>query len=109
MNKMATTREMLFNKLAYLRRQRDEILIPIIKASIPKEVLDSFVKHPKYFKGCTAVKILNGSRSLVTNINQFLPSEDCIININVSTFVFDEVVSIDNRLEGVLKAITELK
>ena len=106
---MTKSKYYYLDELASLRRRRDEILIPIIKASIPEGVLASFIAHPKYFNCCTTVEVSDGLRSIVTNINQLFPSEDCIINIDAPSCVLDEIISIDNRLENLLKTISKLK
>ena len=108
-NNMATTREMLFNKLAFLRRQRDDILVPFVKMSIPEEILSVSPMYPGFFKTSRAVKVTTGARTLVTFVSSSFPTDSDSIKIAVPAFIFDEIASIDNRLEGVLKAIAELK
>ena len=46
---MTTIRESLFNKLAFLRRQRDDILVPFVKMSIPEEILSVAPMYPGFF------------------------------------------------------------
>ena len=106
---MTKSKYYYLDELSSLRRRRDEILVPIIKASIPEGVLASFIAHPKYFNCCTTVEVSDGVRSIVTNIDQLFPSEDCVINIDAPSCVLDEIISIDNRLENVLKTISKLK
>ena len=105
----ATLREMLFDKLALLRRRRDEILVPFVKMSIPEEILSVAPMYPGFFKTSRAVEVTNESRTLVTFVSSSFPTEGDSIKIAVPAFIFDEIVSIDNHLEGVLKAIAELK
>lgn len=78
---MPTTRGSLFNKLAFLRRQRDEILVPFVSET----------------------------RTLVTFVSQLFPTDGDSLKIAVPTFIFDEIVGIDNCIEDTLKAIEELK
>ena len=106
---MPTTRESLFNKLAFLRRQRDDILVPFVKMSIPEEILAVSSMYPGFFKTSRAVEVTNEARTLVTFVSSLFPTEEDSIKIAVPAFIFDEIASIDNRLEGVLKAIAELK
>ena len=106
---MPTTRESLFNKLAFLRRQRDEILVPFVKMSIPEDILSVASMYPGFFKTSRAVEVTNEARTLVTFVSSSFPTEEDSIKIAVPAFIFDEIVSIDNSLEGVLKAIAELK
>ncbi len=106
---MPTTRESLFNKLAFLRRQRDDILVPFVKMSIPEEILSVAPMYPGFFKTSRAVEVTTGARTLVTFVSSSFPTDGDSIKIAVPAFIFDEIVSIDNRLEGVLKAIAELK
>ena len=108
-NNMATTREMLFNKIAFLRRQRNELLVPFIKKDIPEDVLSVMSVYPKYFKSSCNVEITNGTKSLVTSVSLPFPTEGDVIKLTVPTCVFDEVIGIDNSIEGVLKSIAELK
>ena len=106
---MPTTRESLFNKLAFLRRQRDDILVPFVKMSIPEEILSVAPMYPGFFKTSRAVEVTTGARTLVTFVSSSFPTDGDSIKIAVPAFIFDEIASIDNRLEGVLKAIAELK
>ena len=106
---MPTTRESLFNKLAFLRRQRDDILVPFVKMSIPEEILSVAPMYPGFFKTSRAVEVTTGARTLVTFTSSLFPTEGDSLKIAVPAFIFDEIASIDNRLEGVLKAIAELK
>ena len=106
---MPTTRESLFNKLAFLRRQRDDILVPFVKMSIPEDLLAAMSVYPGYFKTSRAVEVTNETRYHVTFVSSSFPTEGDSIKIAVPAFTFDEIVSIDNHLEGVLKAIAELK
>ena len=105
----ATLREMLFDKLALLRRRRDEILVPFVKISTPEEILSVAPMYPGFFKTGRAVEVTTGARTLVTFVSSLFPTDGDSIKIDVPSFVFDEIVSIDNHLEGVLKAIAELK
>ena len=106
---MPTTRESLFNKLAFLRRQRDDILVPFVKMSIPEEILSVAPMYPGFFKTSRAVEVTTGARTLVTFVSSSFPTDGDSIKIAVPAFIFDEIASIDNHLEGVLKAIAELK
>ena len=106
---MPTTRESLFNKLAFLRRQRDDILVPFVKMSIPEEILSVAPMYPGFFKTSRAVEVTTGARYHVTFVSSLFPTEGDSIKIAVPAFIFDEIVGIDNCLEGVLKAIAELK
>ena len=106
---MPTTRESLFNKLAFLRRQRDDILVPFVKMSIPEEIRSVAPMYPGFFKTSRAVEVTTGTRTHVTFTSSLFPTEGDSIKIAVPAFIFDEIVDIDNRLEGVLKAIAELK
>ena len=106
---MPTTRESLFNKLAFLRRQRDERLVPFVKMSIPEEILSAMSVYPGYFKTSRAVEVTNETRYHVTFVSSLFPTEGDSLKIAVPAFIFDEIVGIDNSLEGVLKAIAELK
>ena len=101
------TRESLFNKLAFLRRQRDDILVPFVKMSIPEEILSVAPMYPGFFKTSRAVEVTTGARTLVTFVSSSFPTDGDSIKIAVPAFIFDEITSIDNRLEGVLKAIAE--
>ena len=106
---MPTTRESLFNKLAFLRRQRDDILVPFVKMSIPEEIHSAMSLYPLYFKTSRAVEVTNETRYHVTFVSSLFPTEGDSLKIAVPAFIFDEIVGIDNSLEGVLKAIAELK
>ena len=105
----ANLRVILLYKLAFLRSQRDDILVPFVKMSIPKEILSVSPMYPGFFKTSRAVKITTGARTLVTFVSSLFPTDGDSIKIDVPTFIFDEIVGIDNRIEGVLKAIAELK
>ena len=104
-----TTRESLFNKLAFLRRQRDDILVPFVKMSIPEEILSVAPMYPGFFKTSRAVEVTTGARTLVTFVSSSFPTDGDSIKIAVPAFIFDEIVGIDNCIEDVLKAIAELK
>ena len=106
---MPTTRESLFNKLAFLRRQRDDILVPFVRMSIPEEILSVMSVYPGFFKTSRAVEVTNETRTLVTFVSSLFPTEGDSIKIAVPAFIFDEIASIDNCIEGVLKNIAELK
>ena len=106
---MTTTRESLFNKLAFLRRQRDDIIVPFVKMSIPEEILSAMSVYPEYFKTSRAVEVTNEARTLVTFVSSLFPTEDDALKIAVPAFIFDEIVGIDNCIEDTLKAIEELK
>ena len=105
----ATLREMLLDKLAFLRRQRDEILVPFVKMSIPEEILSVAPMYPGFFKTSRAVEVTTGARTLVTFVSSSFPTDGDSIKIAVPAFIFDEIVGIDNSIEGVLKNIAELK
>ena len=106
---MPTTRESLFNKLALLRRQRDDILVPFVKMSIPEEIHIAASMYPGFFKTSRAVEIINMNRTIVTFTSSSFPTKEDLIKIAVPSFTFDEIVSIDNSIEDVLKNIAELK
>ena len=106
---MATTRESLFNKLAFLRRQRDDILVPFVKMSIPEEILSVSPMYPGFFKTSRAVEVTNEARTLVTFVSSLFPTEGDSLKVYVPAFIFDEIVGIDNSIEDILKTITELK
>ena len=106
---MPTTRESLFNQLAFLRRQRDDILVPFVRMSIPEEILSVMSVYPGFFKTSRAVEVTNETRTLVTFVSSLFPTEGDSIKIAVPAFIFDEIASIDNCIEGVLKNIAELK
>ena len=106
---MPTTREMLFNKLAFLRRQRDEILVPFVKTSIPEEIRFAASMYPGFFKTSRAVEVTTGARTIVTFVSSLFPTDGDSLKIAVPAFIFDEIVGIDNSIEGVLKSISELK
>ena len=106
---MPTTRESLFNKLAFLRRQRDDILVPFVKMSIPEEIRSVAPMYPGFFKTSRAVEVTTGTRYHVTFTSSLFPTDGDSLKIAVPAFIFDEIASIDNRLEGILKAIAELK
>ena len=105
---MPNTRVSLFNKLAFLRRQRDDILVPFVKMSIPDDILSAMSVYPGYFKTSRAVEVTNEARYHVTFISSAFPTEDDSIKIFVPAFIFDEIVGIDNCIEDVLKAIDKL-
>ena len=106
---MPTTREMLFNKLAFLRRQRDEILVPFVKTSIPEEIRFTASMYPGFFKTSRAVEVTTGTRTLVTFVSSAFPTDGDLLKIAVPAFIFDEIVNIDNSIEGILKSIAELR
>ena len=106
---MPTTRESLFNKLAFLRRQRDDILVPFVKMSIPEEILSVAPMYPGFFKTSRAVEVTTGARTLVTFVSSSFPTDGDSIKIAVPAFIFDEIVGIDNCIEDILKSIAELK
>ena len=99
----------LLDKLAFLRRQRDEILVPFVRMSIPEEILSAMSVYPGYFKSSRAVEITNETRTLVTFVSSLFPTDGDSIKIAVPAFIFDEIVGIDNSIEGILKSIAELK
>ena len=105
----ANLRVALLDKLAFLRRQRDDILVPFVRMSIPEEILSVAPMYPGFFKTSRAVEVTTGARTLVTFVSSSFPTDGDSIKIAVPAFIFDEIASIDNRLEGVLKAIAELK
>ena len=106
---MTTIRESLFNKLAFLRRQRDDILVPFVKMSIPEEILSVASMYPGFFKTSRAVEVTTGTRTHVTFTSSLFPTDGDSIKIAVPAFIFDEIVGIDNCIEDVLKNIAELK
>ena len=106
---MPTTRESLFNKLAFLRRQRDDILVPFVKMSIPEEIHSVASMYPGFFKTSRAVEVTTGTRTHVTFTSSLFPTDGDSIKIAVPAFIFDEIVGIDNSIEGILKSIAELK
>ena len=106
---MPNTRLSLFDKLAFLRRQRDDILVPFVKMSIPEEILSVALMYPGFFKTSRAVEVATGTRTLVTFVSSSFPTEGDSIKIAVPAFIFDEILGIDNNIEGVLKSIAELK
>ena len=106
---MPNTRMSLFNKLAFLRRQRDDILVPFVKMSIPEEILSAMSVYPGYFKTSRAVEVTNEARTLVTFIGSPFPTDGDTLKIAVPAFIFDEIIGIDNCIEDILKTITELK
>lgn len=108
-NNMATTREMLFNKIALLRRRRDEILVRFINMSIPEEILSVAPMYPGFFKTSRAVEVTNETRYHVTFVSSSFPTDGDSIKIAVPAFIFDEIVGIDNCIEDILKSIAELK
>ena len=108
-NDMPTTRESLFNKLAFLRRQRDEILVPFVRMSIPEEILSVMSVYPKYFKSSCDVEITDGTRVIVSSVSLPFPTEGDRIKVTVPACILDEIISIDNYIEDILKTITELK
>ena len=108
-NNMATTREMLFNKIAFLRRQRNELLVPFIKKDIPEDVLSVMSVYPKYFKSSCDVEITDGARVIVSSVSLSFPTEGDRIKVSVPACVLDEVISVNNYIEDILKTITELK
>ena len=106
---MPTTRESLFNKLAFLRRQRDDILVPFVNMSIPEEIRFTASMYPGFFKTSRAVEVTNETRTLVTFVSSSFPTDGDSLKIAVPAFIFDEIVSIDNCIEDVLKNINKLK
>ena len=100
---------MLLDKLAFLRRQRDERLVPFVKMSIPEEILSVAPMYPGFFKTSRAVEVTTGARTLVTFVSSLFPTDGDSIKIAVPAFIFDEIICIDNSIEGILKTITELK
>ena len=105
----ANLRVTLLDKLAFLRRQRDDILVPFVKMSIPKEILSVSPMYPGFFKTSRAVEVTTGARTLVTFVSSSFPTDGDSIKIAVPAFIFDEIVSIDNYIDDILKTITELK
>ena len=105
---MPNTRVSLFNKLAFLRRQRDDILVPFVKMSIPEEILSAMSVYPGYFKTSRAVEVTNEARTLVTFVSSLFPTEGDSIKIAVPAFIFDEIVGIDNYIEDILRDIDKL-
>ena len=105
----ATLREMLLDKLALLRRRRDEILVPFVKLMIPEEILSVAPMYPGFFKTSRAVEVTNEARTLVTFVSSLFPTDGDSIKIAVPAFIFDEIVGIDNYIEDILKNIVELK
>ena len=106
---MPNTRVSLFNKLALLRRQRDDILVPFVRMSVPEEIRFTASMYPGFFKTSRAIEVTTGTRTLVTFVSSAFPTDGDLIKIAVPAFIFDEIVSIDNCIEGVLKNIAELK
>ena len=106
---MPTTRESLFNKLAFLRRQRNGLLVPFIKKDIPEDVLSVMSVYPKYFKSSCDVEITDGTRVIVSSVSLSFPTEGDRIKVSVPACVLDEVISVNNYIEDILKTITELK
>lgn len=106
---MPNTRVSLFNKLALLRRRRDEILVPFVRMSIPEEIRFTASMYPGFFKTSRAVEVTNESRTLVTFVSSSFPTDGDSLKISVPAFIFDEIVGIDNCIEDVLKNISELK
>ena len=105
----ANLRAALLDKLAFLRRQRDDILVPFVKMRIPEEILAVSSMYPGFFKTSRAVEVTNETRTLVTFVSSLFPTEGDSIKIAVPAFIFDEITNIDNCIEGVLKNIAELK
>lgn len=105
----ANLRLILLDKLAFLRMRRDEVLVPFIKMRIPEEILSVASLYPDFFKTSRAVEVTNETRTLVTFVSSLFPTEGDSIKIAVPAFIFDEIASIDNCIEGVLKNIAELK
>ena len=106
---MPNTRVSLFNKLALLRRQRDEILVPFVSMSIPEEIRFTASMYPGFFKTSRAVEVTTGARTLVTFVSSSFPTDGDSLKIAVPAFIFDEIVGIDNCIEDVLKNISELR
>lgn len=105
----ANLRVALLDKLAFLRRQRDDILVPFVKMSIPEEILSVAPMYPGFFKTSRAVEVTTGARTLVTFVSSLFPADGDSLKIAVPAFIFDEIVGIDNSIEGVLKSIAKLK
>ena len=106
---MPNTRVSLFKKLAFLRRQRDDILVPFVNMSIPEEIRFTASMYPGFFKTSRAVEVTNESRTHVTFVSSLFPTDGDSLKIAVPAFAFDEIVGIDNCIEDVLKNIAELK
>ena len=106
---MPNTRVSLFKKLAFLRRQRDDILVPFVNMSIPEEIRFTASMYPGFFKTSRAVEVTNESRTHVTFVSSLFPTDGDSLKIAVPAFIFDEIVGIDNCIEDVLKNIAELK
>ena len=106
---MPTTRESLFKKLSFLRRQRDDILVPFVNMSIPEEIRFTASMYPGFFKTSRAVEVTNETRTLVTFVSSSFPTDGDSLKIAVPAFIFDEIAGIDNCIENVLKNIAELK
>ena len=105
---MPTTRESLFNKLAFLRRQRDDILVPFVKMSIPEEIRSVAPMYPGFFKTSRAVEVTTGTRTHVTFTSSLFPTDGDSIKIAAPAFIFDEIVDIDNYLEDIFNNIVEV-
>ena len=108
-NDMPTTRESLFNKIAFLRRQRNELLVPFIRKDIPEDVLSVMSVYPKYFKSSCDVEITDGAKFFVSSVSLPFPIEGDMIKVTVPACILDEIISIDNCIEDILKNIIELK
>ena len=106
---MPNTRVSLFKKLAFLRRQRDDILVPFVGMSIPEEIRFVASMYPGFFKTSRAVEVTTGARTLVTFVSSSFPTDGDSLKIAVPAFIFDEIIGIDNCIENVLKNIAELK
>ena len=101
-------RAALLDKLAFLRRQRDDILVPFVRMSIPEEIHSARALYPLYFKNCRTVEVTNEARTLVTFVCTSFPTDGDSIKIAVPAFIFDEIVGIDNCIEDILNSIADL-
>ena len=77
--------------------------------SIPEEILSVASMYPGFFKTSRAFEVTTGTRTLVTFVSSSFPTDGDSIKIAVPAFIFDEILGIDNYIEGVLKSIAELK
>ena len=108
-NDMPTTRESLFNKIAFLRRQRNELLVPFIRKDIPEDVLSVMSVYPKYFKSSCDVEITDGTRSIVSSVSLSFPTEGDRIKVSVPACVLDEVISVNNYIEDILNRAKKIE
>lgn len=106
---MTTIRERLFDKIAFLSRQKNDLLVPFIRKDIPEDILSVMSVYPKYFKSSCSVEITDGARSFVSSVGLPFPTEGDRIKVSVPACILDEVISIDNYIENTLKDIIELK